>query len=50
MPIYDYKCTKCDWVGDRFVKFINVERELNCELCGAPLEKIVSVPSKGKVR
>ena len=50
MPLYEYKCTKCDWVGERFIKFINIERELNCELCGASLEKVVSIPSKGKVK
>lgn len=50
MPLFEFKCTKCNWKGERFVKYSNENRELICEECGALVEKQVSMPGKGQVK
>lgn len=41
MPAYDYKCSQCDIVKE-VVHSIMDEPKLLCELCEAPLQKIIS--------
>ena len=43
MPIYEYKCTKCDETFEEFQNVNEGNEKLNCPKCGEPKpEKIFS--------
>lgn len=42
MPIYEYKCVKCDKVYEIWCSF-NDKNDFSCDKCGGKLEKIVSL-------
>ena len=44
MPIYEYKCKKCDTVFDVLQK-INSEPVKTCINCGSKVEKLISASS-----
>ena len=35
MPIYEYRCQKCDGVSSAFVRSVNAEVKPKCEHCGS---------------
>lgn len=50
MPLYEYICQECGWLGEKFIKYKNVDDEYYCEYCSAELKRTVEVPAKGKVK
>ena len=42
MPVFDFKCTKCNAVVERIVKFSETDSQV-CS-CGAPMTKELSAP------
>ena len=46
MPVFDYKCTKCDYVEEKyFVTQKEVKEKIKCSNCGSTSTK--QFPSKG---
>ncbi|HVN49468.1 MAG TPA: zinc ribbon domain-containing protein [Bacteroidota bacterium] len=46
MPIYDYRCTKCETVYDVFHKGKEIQEDIVCPSCGSTEhKKLMSVPS-----
>jgi putative FmdB family regulatory protein len=41
MPIYEYRCSKCDKIREEFVSIKQAEEKVMCE-CGAPAYRIIS--------
>lgn len=41
MPLFDAYCKKCNETFERFQKYNSTE-PLLCEICGYPLDKVVS--------
>jgi len=50
MPIYEYKCTKCDNHCERFVKEPVVPGFPQCDTCGIPMVKVITAPRKSGVQ
>ena len=44
MPIYEYRCKKCNHQFEVFQK-LNEENLKNCPRCGGPLQKVISSPA-----
>jgi putative FmdB family regulatory protein len=44
MPLYEYRCSKCDRVFEVLQKFSDAPLELH-EGCGGPVERLISAPS-----
>jgi putative FmdB family regulatory protein len=44
MPLYEYRCSKCDRVFEVLQKFSDTPLELH-EDCGGPVERLISAPS-----
>lgn len=42
MPIYVYKCEKCEKEFELFKKFSQTDNPVNCDECGGACEKQVS--------
>lgn len=42
MPIYEYKCEKCDQIYELFLKLKDIDKEQACSVCGNKLEKLIS--------
>jgi putative FmdB family regulatory protein len=46
MPIFEYKCKKCNYVFEVLLGPSDAENKLKCEKCGSrKLEKLISAPS-----
>ena len=46
MPIFEYKCKKCNHQFEFLMKSSDDESDLKCENCGSKrLEKLISAPS-----
>ncbi len=45
MPIFDYKCTKCEKVQEVIQKFVDPDPNRKCPDCGAPMEKQIGASS-----
>jgi len=46
MPIYEYKCTKCDKVFERIISVADSSKEVFCDCSPkAKAKKIISAPS-----
>jgi putative FmdB family regulatory protein len=45
MPIYEYKCTKCDNVFELLETTFNDVKEKKCTKCGSNAERIISLTS-----
>lgn len=43
MPIFDYKCPKCEITTERMVK--KAEEEVQCRVCQTTMAKLVSAPA-----
>lgn len=48
MPIYEYKCGKCDQQFEQFVRSFDSDEAIACPQCGS--KKVVKVPSVFAVR
>ncbi len=49
MPIYEYRCKKCEQVFERFVKTNDRDESITCPFCGEKKpEKILSCFSSSK--
>jgi putative FmdB family regulatory protein len=44
MPLYEYRCSKCNRVFEVLQKFSDAPLELH-EVCGGPVERLISAPS-----
>ncbi|HEY6347517.1 MAG TPA: zinc ribbon domain-containing protein [Bryobacteraceae bacterium] len=44
MPLYEYRCSKCDRVFEVLQKFSDAPLELHGD-CGGPVERLISAPS-----
>jgi putative FmdB family regulatory protein len=44
MPLYEYRCSKCNRVFEVLQKFSDAPLELH-EGCGGPVERLISAPS-----
>jgi putative FmdB family regulatory protein len=44
MPLYEYRCSKCNRVFEVLQKFSDAPLELH-EDCGGPVERLISAPS-----
>ncbi len=44
MPIYEYRCDKCDTTIERIQKFSDPILTV-CEVCGGPLRKLLGKPA-----
>jgi putative FmdB family regulatory protein len=44
MPIYEYKCKKCNKVVE-IIKNINSDTKENCIVCGKEMTKLISLSS-----
>lgn len=42
MPIYEYKCPKCEHVFEEWVKASDAKKDAKCPVCGAPSPRIMS--------
>ncbi len=45
MPIYEYKCSKCDYVFELLEATYNDVKEKKCVKCGSTAERIMSLTS-----
>jgi len=45
VPIYEYRCGKCDAVTGHLASVRTIPADIACERCGAPAARIVSRPS-----
>ena len=45
MPIYEYKCDKCENVK-KVMQHMTDKQLTNCDECGGPIKKLVSSPKK----
>lgn len=45
MPIYEYRCPKCELVLERIVAMKDADQKQLCPHCETPTEKQISVPS-----
>ena len=43
MPIYDYKCSKCDSIIEKIVKFSHKDKKIECSKCDTELKKIKKI-------
>jgi putative FmdB family regulatory protein len=41
MPIYEYKCSKCGHINEKWQKFSDPPLR-KCDVCGGPVNKIIS--------
>ncbi len=49
MPIYEYKCTNCDYISDYLSKSLTGgPKEIQCKICGCVAKKILSTVSHAK--
>ena len=44
MPLYEYRCTKCNHVFEKIQKFSDPHVK-NCPKCGAKVEQVISAPA-----
>lgn len=44
MPLYEYKCTRCQYKFEIVQKF-GASPPPNCPKCGGPLSKVISAPA-----
>ena len=44
MPLYEYRCTKCNHVFEKIQKFSDPHVS-ECPKCGAPVEQVISAPA-----
>lgn len=44
MPLYEYRCTKCNHVFEKIQKFSDPQ-VTECPKCGAPVEQVISAPA-----
>ncbi len=42
MPIYEYRCSECGNIFERFESIQNYQRSLECPVCGAKAHLIIS--------
>jgi putative FmdB family regulatory protein len=42
MPIYEFKCTNCERVVERYFHVQSKVREVECQICSSPCKKIIS--------
>jgi len=42
MPIFEYRCSKCDEVKEEFLKRVTDEPSLKCGFCGGKLVRLLS--------
>ncbi len=42
MPIYEYRCSQCGHIFERFESIQNYSQTLNCPVCGATANLIIS--------
>lgn len=42
MPLYDFRCPRCQTVHERLVR---ADSTPACDTCGQPLERLVSLPA-----
>ncbi len=42
MPIYEYRCSECGNVFERFESIQNYQKSLECPVCGAEAHLIIS--------
>lgn len=47
MPIYSFKCTKCEKIEDKKLSVDERNNEFLCE-CGEPLERTLELPAPPK--
>lgn len=47
MPIYEYKCPKCEGIVTRFVQ---TDKKQICSVCDIEMEKLMSVPAKPVIK
>lgn len=45
MPVYEYKCSKCEKIEDRLVSFSSVDDQICACSDSAPMQKIDTVNS-----
>ncbi len=45
MPIYEYKCQGCGKISELRVPIDSFKKAFTCDVCGRPMEKLISVPS-----
>ncbi len=47
MPVYDYKCSRCGAVFEKFVRAYDEEDKPHCPICDSPdTQKVVSLVSR----
>jgi putative FmdB family regulatory protein len=44
VPLYEYRCTKCNHVFEKIQKFSDPQ-VTDCPKCGAPVEQVISAPA-----
>jgi putative FmdB family regulatory protein len=44
VPLYEYRCTKCNHVFEKIQKFSDPQ-VTECPKCGAPVEQVISAPA-----
>jgi putative FmdB family regulatory protein len=44
MPIYDYRCPRCGWVGENVVPMFDRDGQL-CPHCDAHVDRLLSAPA-----
>jgi putative FmdB family regulatory protein len=44
VPLYEYRCTKCNHVFEKIQKFSDPQVS-ECPKCGAPVEQVISAPA-----
>ncbi len=42
MPVYEYRCSKCGHVFERFESIRNYKQTLECPVCGEPAHLLIS--------
>ena len=51
MPIYEYRCPKCERTFEAFLPLSQASAPLRCDSCGfEKVEKLISAPSRASVR
>lgn len=46
VPVYEYKCEECGWVGSEVRPMAQMEAETRCEECGGVCRFVMSKPGR----
>ena len=42
MPIYDYECPECGYIGEHFLPLGKCNERVFCDVCFIPMRKIIT--------